>query len=396
MRKDDGKIYAMKRIKINKMSRKEIADSLNEVRFLSSVRHNNIVGFYEAFLENNETELCIIMDYCSCGDLAQKIERYKKRRQYIQEVRIWGYLIQSLRALQVLHQHNICHRDLKAANTFLAEDGSIKIGDMNVSKRMKQGRLHTQIGTPYYMSPEIWNNCPYDERCDIWSLGCMIYELAALRPPFLGDSFAALKRSVVVGRYPSLPPVFSESLSTVISIMLRVSPTQRPTAAQLLSHPEVMKKVSQLNIGSHEPVERSSIMNTIKVPMALKRLNDALPKACYPSQLSNNNNMHHDLAPVAENEPVSARSNVSANPPPLPSSRRPLAPITNNVRRSNGRDAVSEKIESYSSKDRKLCEPPSSMMPRPPLTSLAEKEVVSARAEPTEPAPKVRFNRRLW
>jgi NIMA (never in mitosis gene a)-related kinase len=151
MRKDDGKIYAMKRIKINKMSRKEIADSLNEVRFLSSVRHNNIVGFYEAFLENNETELCIIMDYCSCGDLAQKIERYKKRRQYIQEVRIWGYLIQSLRALQVLHQHNICHRDLKAANTFLAEDGSIKIGDMNVSKRMKQGRLHTQIGTPYYM-----------------------------------------------------------------------------------------------------------------------------------------------------------------------------------------------------------------------------------------------------
>jgi NIMA (never in mitosis gene a)-related kinase len=382
MRKDDGKIYAMKRIKINKMSRKEIADSLNEVRFLSSVRHYNIVGFYEAFLENNETELCIIMDYCSCGDLAQKIERYKKRRQYIQEIRIWGYLIQSLRALQVLHQHNICHRDLKAANTFLAEDGSIKIGDMNVSKRMKQGRLHTQIGTPYYMSPEIWNNCPYDERCDIWSLGCMIYELTALRPPFLGDSFAALKRSVVVGRYPSIPPVFSESLSTVIALMLRVSPTQRPTAAQLLSHTEIMKKIAHLHLASQEPIDRSSnvIMNTIKVPMALKRLNEALPKACYPTAHD------HAVASVAENDPpVTARSNVSA----APNKRRPLAPITNlrNPPENSDNNNVPSKPD-----PRKLCDP---KMPRPPLAPLSEKEN-TFRAEPTNPAPKVRFNRRLW
>lgn len=117
----------MKRVKINKMSRKEISDTLNEVRFLASIQHPNIVGFYEAFLDNNDTELCIVMDFCSCGDLAQKIERYKRRRQYIQEAKIWGYLIQSLRALQLLHGHSICHRDLKAANTFLSEDGSIKV-----------------------------------------------------------------------------------------------------------------------------------------------------------------------------------------------------------------------------------------------------------------------------
>jgi NIMA (never in mitosis gene a)-related kinase len=159
------------------MSKKEISDTLNEVRFLASVRHPNIVGFYEAFIENNDSELCIIMEFCGCGDLAQKVERYKRKRQAIVEIKIWGYLIQSLRALQELHNHGICHRDLKAANTFLAEDGSIKIGDMNVSKQLKQGKLQTQIGTPYYMSPEIWNNQSYDERCDIWSLGCMIYEV---------------------------------------------------------------------------------------------------------------------------------------------------------------------------------------------------------------------------
>lgn len=144
-------MYALKRVKINKMSKKEIADALNEIRFLASIRHKNVVGFLEAFLENNETELCIVMEYCGSGDLAQKVERYKKKRQYIDEKVIWRYLIQALKALNHLHGKGICHRDLKVANTFLAEDGSIKIGDMNVSKRLEGGQLKTQIGTPYYM-----------------------------------------------------------------------------------------------------------------------------------------------------------------------------------------------------------------------------------------------------
>ena len=151
IRKSDNKVYALKRVKISKMSKKEIADALNEIRFLASIRHKNIVGFLHAFLENNDSELCIIMEYCGCGDLAQKVERYKKKRQYIDEQVIWKYLIQCLKALHHLHEKGICHRDLKVANTFLAEDGSVKIGDMNVSKRLKKGQLQTQIGTPYYM-----------------------------------------------------------------------------------------------------------------------------------------------------------------------------------------------------------------------------------------------------
>lgn len=151
IRKSDNKTYALKRVKMSKMSKKEISDALNEVRFLASIRHSNIVGFFEAFVENNESELCIIMEYCGCGDLAQKIERYKRRRQYMNEQVIWIYTIQVLRALQLLHGKGICHRDLKAANTFLGDDGSVKIGDMNVSKQLKYGPLNTQIGTPYYM-----------------------------------------------------------------------------------------------------------------------------------------------------------------------------------------------------------------------------------------------------
>ena len=94
------------------------------------------------------------MEYCGAGDLNGKIERYKKKKQFIEEETVWRYLIQSLKALKHLHEKGICHRDLKTSNCFLADDGSIKIGDMNVSKRLKDGgQLQTQIGTPYYMSP---------------------------------------------------------------------------------------------------------------------------------------------------------------------------------------------------------------------------------------------------
>ena len=119
---------------------------------------------------------------------------------------VWSHLIQMAEGLNCLHEQAIVHRDLKAANIFLAEDGSVKIGDLNVSKRMKQGNLlRTQIGTPYYMSPEVWLNKPYGMSSDIWALGCLVYELCALRPPFVGNTFAQLKQGVLVGKYPAVP-----------------------------------------------------------------------------------------------------------------------------------------------------------------------------------------------
>lgn len=223
------------------------------------------------------------MEYCGCGDLAQKVERYKRRKTYIDEDVIWRYMIQSLKALEMLHAKGICHRDLKTANSFLAADGEIKIGDMNVSKRMKKGHLQTQIGTPYYMSPEIWNNRPYDEKSDMWSLGCMIYELCALRPPFVADSFPALKRCVTAGRYSSIPRKFSDSLGKIIGNMLSLNPRDRQAAAALLNHPDMQRKM-HLD-GAKEPREPlhafPGMMATIKVPQNMKKLGQNLPKPCY-------------------------------------------------------------------------------------------------------------------
>ena len=378
-RRSDGKTYALKRVNISKMKQTEIADTLNEIRFLSSVRHPYIVGFLEAFLDRNDTELCIIMEYCSYGDLAEKVERYKKRRQYIDEKVIWAYLVQCLEALQHLHAKRICHRDLKPANCFLCDDGTIKIGDMNVSKRMKHGLLKTQIGTPYYMSPEIWANKSYNESSDMWALGCLTYELCGLAPPFVGDSFPQLKKAVLQGRYKAIPRCYSYEMSTVVSKLLRVNANSRPSAADLLQSPEVQKYMKPGGYGAIAPESHKmgpiDLMATIVVPGGPKRrIAGVLPQPCYPDarpnsptswpvsardrsdaiKKKNGDNNRGDnnsgLSAVDESKPEtsSSSSSAAAPKPKVASSRVPASPLP--IRANGGAAKVVSTARSQASR----------------------------------------------
>jgi serine/threonine protein kinase len=135
------------------------------------------------------------------------------------------------------------------------------------------------------MSPEIWSNKPYNESSDMWALGCLIYELCGLAPPFLGDSFPQLKRAVLQGRYKAIPRCYSYEMSTVISKLLRVNPGTRPSAADLLRSPEVQKYMKPGGYGaiapeSHRPID---LMATIVVPAGPKRrISSVLPAPGYP------------------------------------------------------------------------------------------------------------------
>lgn len=108
-----------------------------------------------------------------------------------------------------MHVKKIIHRDLKPANIFIMKDGTYKIGDLNISKVLKNGLAKTQTGTPYYTSPEIWNSRSYGNKVDIWSLGCVLYEMATKRPPFLGNSVDELRRKICMGAFPKIPSVYS-------------------------------------------------------------------------------------------------------------------------------------------------------------------------------------------
>ncbi len=103
----------------------------------------------------------------------------------------------------------IFHRDLKSANVFLCKDGNAKLGDLNVSKVAKKGLLYTQTGTPYYASPEVWRDQPYDNKSDIWSLGCVLYEMTTLKPPFRANDMNGLYKRVLKGVYPKIAATYT-------------------------------------------------------------------------------------------------------------------------------------------------------------------------------------------
>ncbi len=101
------------------------------------------------------------------------------------------------------------HWDLKSANVFLNKDGTSKLGDMNVSKVAQKGLSYTQTGTPYYASPEVWWDEAYDIKSDIWSLGCVLYEMITLKPPFWAEDMQGLYKKVLKGQYPKINVKFS-------------------------------------------------------------------------------------------------------------------------------------------------------------------------------------------
>ena len=182
-RKEDGIIYAMKRVKINQLNSKEKDNALNEVRILASLTHTNIIGYKQAFFDDDSKTLNIVMELADDGDLESKIQLNIKNKTNVPESDIWSYLIQMTSGLKALHDNKIMHRDLKCANIFLMKNGIVKLGDLNVSKVVKMQLAYTQTGTPYYASPEVWSDKPYDYKSDLWSVGAVIYELCALKPP---------------------------------------------------------------------------------------------------------------------------------------------------------------------------------------------------------------------
>ena len=188
-RKSDQKIYAIKTINISTMDKTQITNTLNEVRILCSLNQSYVVGYKEAFINKNGKEMCLVMEYVGGGDMEMKINKYLKKKVLMKEEKVWIYLVQCLAGLKTLHDLKIIHRDIKSANLFLSSDHSVvKLGDLNVAKIAKNDFAQTQIGTPYYLAPEIWNNEIYDYKCDIFSLGCVIYEMAALKIPFKGKN----------------------------------------------------------------------------------------------------------------------------------------------------------------------------------------------------------------
>ena len=279
--KEEKKTVAIKIVTINKKNIKEIKSALNEVRILSSITSNYIVEYIEAFVNPSHTQFWIVMEFMGGGDLAGKIKYAQKNRTKIPESQIWNYLIQILKGIKDLNINSIIHRDIKPANIFLSEDfKQIKIGDMNVSKVLKNRLAETAIGTPYYLAPEIWERNAYDEKCDVYSLGCLIYELASLKHPFEARSTSDLHYKVKNKKIPNVPYNYSAELNYIVKKCLLKDPNKRPSAFELIDNNVLKRKVRELGYGGIFEEDKNNVMfmmDTIILPNKLSKLNEKLP-----------------------------------------------------------------------------------------------------------------------
>ena len=284
-RKEDNNIYAMKRVTISGLGKKERENALNEIRLIASLNHKNIIGYKEAFYDEKSMTLNIVMEYADDGDLSSKIKYNIKNHLVFEESTIWKILIQLLEGLKYLNTKKIMHRDLKSANLFLTKKGVLKIGDLNVSKIAKLGMAVTQIGTPFYAAPEIWQDKAYDYKCDIWSCGVIIYEIATLRTPFRGTSLNELYQNILHGSYIPISNRYSDDLHKIISYMLQVDPYRRYNIDELLNSDIIKRKIKEYGlIDNNNNVnndQKDMLMKTIKLPRNMREINLQLPHKKY-------------------------------------------------------------------------------------------------------------------
>ncbi|OMJ91152.1 hypothetical protein SteCoe_6319 [Stentor coeruleus] len=233
-----GSFFAMKEIKFDNLSAKEKDYTRTEVKILKTIQHPNIIRFEKSFSVGSN--FYIIMELATCGDLQEKISKYAENQMNFPVDKIWHYTYQIILGLQALHENNILHRDIKASNIFIMDNDILKIGDFNIGKEGVETLKCTKIGTPLMMSPEVWNGEAYNFKTDIWSLGCLVYQMAALRTPFVAENYAALYLKINKMKYPKLSN-YPKSLGNFIEKLLKKKPKLRPSCSEMLKMDEFKK-----------------------------------------------------------------------------------------------------------------------------------------------------------
>ena len=154
----------------------------------------------------------------------------------LNESKIWKYFVQTALGLEYLHSKKILHRDIKTINIFLTKDDQVRIGDLGVAKVLNktQNMAHTIVGTPYYLSPELCEEKPYNQKSDIWSLGCVLYELCSLKHPFEAGNQGALVLKIMRGKYNPIPSNYSAELRQIVDACLTKDYKKRPSMNELL------------------------------------------------------------------------------------------------------------------------------------------------------------------
>ncbi|XP_030061949.1 serine/threonine-protein kinase Nek4 isoform X2 [Microcaecilia unicolor] len=241
--RNEGKQFVIKKLHLQNTSSRERKAAEQEAQLLSQLKHPNIVTYRESW-EGEDGLLYIVMGFCEGGDLYHRLK--DQRGKFLEESQVVEWFVQIAMALQYLHDKHIMHRDLKTQNIFLTRTNIIKVGDLGIARVLENqyDMASTLIGTPYYMSPELFSNKPYNYKSDVWALGCCVYEMATLKHAFNAKDMNSLVFRIIEGKLPAMPKHYNPQLGELIGTMLSKQPEKRPDVKDVLRRPYIKHHIS--------------------------------------------------------------------------------------------------------------------------------------------------------
>jgi len=234
VRKMDSEPVAIKQTQMFELPEEKRERCLKEVQLLQSLHHPNIISLEESFLTENH--LVLILEFADC-DLRQLLDKQRTAGFLLTERHLWGLFTQLTGALRYMHQKRIMHRDIKPSNVLVTKEG-LKLGDLGLGRQFSSQthEAFSKVGTPYYVSPEVVRGDGYDFKSDVWSLGCLLYELATLQNPFEfeGATLASVFAKILNGDFNQLDGAHhSPALKDLVLRMLQVDPAKRPALPEV-------------------------------------------------------------------------------------------------------------------------------------------------------------------
>lgn len=285
------RLFALKKIEVDERRKTRTKQTvLKEASILSRLKHPHIVAFHDSFEEGDN--VCIIQDYCDGGSLADRIQDAASSGNILREKQIMQWFVQIVMAVQYIHSQKVLHRDLKTENVFLTKKNVVKIGDFGISKILDStiDVAKTVVGTPSYLSPELCQDIPYNSKSDIWAVGCLLYEMCALHPPFDGNSLISLFFKIIKAEFQPAPTHYSAGIHDIINKVLVKAPEERPSASAILNMPfvkehlasfiletESLRKQRSANTSSQKSSDQSSDGSLLRPSTASPSMSNRKP-----------------------------------------------------------------------------------------------------------------------
>lgn len=313
-----GQMVAIKRIPVDGLKEEEIMQLMKEVELVKRLSHPSIVK-YEGMARDQDT-LSIVLEYAENGSLGQTLKAFGK----LNEKLVASYVVKILEGLHYLHQSDVVHCDLKAANILTTKTGNVKLSDFGVSLNMRAVERQTNnvAGTPNWMAPEVIELKGASPKSDVWSLGCTVVELLTGRPPYaeLGGNTMSVMYAIVEDDNPPIPDGLSPLLEDFLQQCFHKDPDMRPDAEMLCEHAWLKKNW----VGHKELRPQDSIPFLRRVSTDYQKSSDAMR---YLSQLGEND--VHEEQPISSSPPKH-RHSASSQPHRQSASSQPSNSNSNN------------------------------------------------------------------